>query len=143
MSTTDTPATPSPAKRLPLWRRWPKLIAMLVVLVLLVGGYLTYFYIGSRSMLQGALAQADQNDPGWRLPELEANRLAVKDEENSAMVLMAAKPLLPPHWPIWSDKTLPENKNRSSEELQAVEKLVDQPDPPVQLSAGELQLLRE
>src|SRR5581483_4509861 len=50
---------------------------------------------------------------------------------------------MPSQWPVWQDKSFPENKNRSEQEVLALQKVFANPDPPVQLRDNELQLLRE
>jgi len=143
MSKIDTPATPSQAARPSLWKRRPYLISFLVLLILAVTSGLIYYSVTSRTRLEEAFTEADTMDPGWRLQEIEAKRLAVPDNQNSALVLMAAKQLMPSQWPVWQDKSFPENKNRREEEVLALQKVFANPDPPVQLRDNELQLLRE
>jgi hypothetical protein len=47
---------------------------------------------------QKAAAEADRLDPGWRFEDLEGGRAEVPDEENAALVVLAAAKLLPRSW---------------------------------------------
>jgi hypothetical protein len=63
-----------------------------------------YYLVGSqaRSRLALALAELDETDPGWRMEEIENARLGPPDSENSALVVLAARKLVP--------RGLPDNK---------------------------------
>jgi hypothetical protein len=143
MSKTDIPAAAVGTPRAPLWRRRPKLIGSLLVLGVGLTAFFIYYSTDSRAKLEEAFAEADQSDPGWRLPELQASRRAVPDKENSALVLMSAHALMPPRWPVWQDKSFPENSARSEAEIQAFQKAFSNAEPAFQLSDGELKLLQE
>jgi hypothetical protein len=96
MSTTGV-VTPAPSAR-SRWRRlrW----VLLAALALLAGGAGLYAYLaysGERE-LQDAIAEADRLDPGWRFDEMEAARAIVPDAENSALVVLAARALMPAKW---------------------------------------------
>jgi hypothetical protein len=45
------------------------------------------------------LAQLDQDEPGWRLEDIEAARAVISEVENSARCVVAARKLLPKDWP--------------------------------------------
>src|SRR5262249_46996336 len=48
--------------------------------------------------LDNMIAELDQNDPRWQLDDLEADRLPVPLDKNSAMTVDAAETLLPMKW---------------------------------------------
>src|SRR5207245_2900027 len=93
--------------------------------------------------LQRAIAEADQLDPGWRTLELEAKRVVVPDEQNSALVIAAAKKLLPAKWPMWDSPYAPENKGRDPEETLALKQGLWTLEPPVQLTDQQIAALRQ
>src|SRR4051794_14406354 len=47
-----------------------------------------------RSVLRAAIAEADANDPYWRLAQIEEHRELIPDEENAALQLNAARRLI-------------------------------------------------
>jgi hypothetical protein len=128
----------APARR-PRWKR-RLLLGGLVVLALSIALPYAYFAIAWDYQLRDALAEADRLEPeGWHLRDVEVGRPAVADDQNSALVLMNAKPLLPRKWPFWDftdDQTLP------SEEREALQKSFDEFDPSVQLDARQIKALR-
>jgi hypothetical protein len=81
-------------------RLWPWLIGVPVVLVLVAA-----FVVGRAAggavdqRLARATAEADRDDPFWRLNDLLAHRRPVPDEENSAHVVDEALAYLPKGWP--------------------------------------------
>jgi hypothetical protein len=85
-------------RRFILWVLFP-LILLGVVYVLL----LTHF---ADSDLRELQAEADRLDPGWRLEELEAKRAVVPDDQNAALVILAAAKLLPQPWPPVPDPAI-------------------------------------
>src|SRR5438445_5197506 len=87
----------------PKWRK-RLVISSLIIVPLCLAMPFVYFAFSSDRELRRALAEADQLDPGWRIPELEKKRLAVADAENGGLVLIAAKPLMPPNWPNWENR---------------------------------------
>ena len=52
-----------------------------------------------RTRLQETFAQLDRTDPGWRLPDVEAARAVIPDDENSALLVTDVGRRLP-----WSPK---------------------------------------
>src|SRR5262249_3672396 len=85
---------PPPKQR----RRRRALAGVLAVLLLLAGAclYLYHLDLAERD-LQAARAEVDRKEPGgWRLQEREAQRAAVPDEQNAALVVLAAKRRMPP-----------------------------------------------
>ncbi|HJT77076.1 MAG TPA: hypothetical protein VJ739_07710, partial [Gemmataceae bacterium] len=90
----DSPPEPTPRKR----RRWGCLaLGLLVPAVLLVGGYV-FLRVRANQELREAVAEADRLDPGWRLEDVEAARLQLPDQENSALQVTAVAALVPPGW---------------------------------------------
>jgi hypothetical protein len=83
--------------RIPRRLRWALLIGGAIAATLVA----LYAYIEYRDAkeLQDAIAAADRLDPGWRFEDLEAARAAVPDAENGAIVVLAARALLPAQWP--------------------------------------------
>jgi hypothetical protein len=45
------------------------------------------------------IAETDKEDPSWRLEDLEAARALIRDDQNGALCVLAAKKLLPEKWP--------------------------------------------
>jgi hypothetical protein len=84
----------APARK---WRRWRTLLFLAGVPVLACIGIVLWVLLAEPD-LQRAVAEADRLDPGWRLEELEAARETVADEENSALMVLAASRLLPNNW---------------------------------------------
>jgi hypothetical protein len=77
------------------WKTWRRiLIAAGLGLAAAYGIYLYFFLVHSGS--REAIAEADRLDPGWRLEELEQKREPIPDEENGALVVLAAARL----WPV-------------------------------------------
>src|SRR5262245_16707655 len=71
-------------------------VAGLALLMLLAGAVSRH---RARSGLARAIAETDENYPGWRLADLEGARLPVPDAENGALCVLAAAELLPDSWP--------------------------------------------
>jgi hypothetical protein len=96
------PNAPRPSRRgrspgIGRWlRRAVKLFLALVALVLVAS--LAYRFYGEKR-LADAVAETDRLDPNWRWDELEAQRTAIPEGENSANIVTAAAGHLPEHWP--------------------------------------------
>ncbi len=90
----STPPTPKKRSRI---RRW--LRAAFVVIVILLLGFSYVFGIGVAEAIKIGLAQgtadADRDDPYWRIDDLLAHRVPVPDAENSTPVVLKAAALLP------------------------------------------------
>jgi hypothetical protein len=71
----------------PRFRRWRRLLVAAVACVglaaLMLLGVLYYRSYVTEVALREAIAEADRLDPGWRLAELDAKRIAVPFEQNS------------------------------------------------------------
>ncbi len=93
-----TRPAPLPARR----RRWRKPVLIGLGMFLLVGGTALgiWLYLTGEAdaRLREAIAEADRLDPGWRLEELEARRATVRDEENSAPLIMRIAKQMPQDW---------------------------------------------
>src|SRR5437660_10652870 len=75
------------------------LTGLAILLALGLGGTSLYFAYVTDRQLAEAIAQADQADPGWRMLELEAKRMIMPDEQNSAVDLANARAQMPQRWP--------------------------------------------
>jgi hypothetical protein len=98
----NQPDTANMAAAPPIRRSRMRLLlyAGLVLLALCVvrGGYV-YFYAAPERRLQEAIAETDRLEPsGWRLSELEARRAVLPDGQNSALHVLAVKPMIPDRW---------------------------------------------
>jgi hypothetical protein len=69
-----------------------------IFVVLLIALGIGQYYLHSshaRDRMVRNMAALDESDPGWRLDELERARPTLPDAENSALVVLSAKKLLP------------------------------------------------
>jgi hypothetical protein len=119
------------------------LIALIVLTVGLLAASFYFLVYWQDIQLQRALAETDQRDPGWRLLELEANRAVVPEEQNSAVILVAANKLLPATWPAWDKPYAPENKGRDPKASTALKESLWKLAPPAQLNEQQSTALRE
>lgn len=79
----------------PRWSRHLRnAVLLLLPLALLLAWYGYLLHAVDRD-LQDAIAEADRLDPQWRLEEIEANRLKIPDDQNSALQVMKVRSLLP------------------------------------------------
>ena len=93
-SQTAALSAPPPRRR---WRR-RLLVALICLLALLsvpTAGYLFILWYGNRD-LQAAIEETDRGDPRWRLDDVLADREAIPDDKNSALVVMKVDTLLRP-----------------------------------------------
>jgi hypothetical protein len=83
------------------WRRFVVLTLLIVLLLigLFLGGSYWIVTASADHNLRDALERADQLDPGWRWEELEAKRVLIPDEQNSALCVLAVRRLMPRTWP--------------------------------------------
>jgi len=115
----------------PSWKTWRK--------ILVAGGlglavaYGVYFAHWMTSADEG-IAEADRLDPGWQLEELERKREVIPDEDNGALVVLAAAKL----WPA-QRSTEPEDFWAEDGMEQSI---VDLP-PEVQLNAKQRESLKK
>jgi hypothetical protein len=137
--------------------KWGKrlLIAGLGIVLLCLAVPLVYFIVSTDQELQQAIAEANGLDPGWQIPELEQKRAVIPDDQNSGLVLMAAKnavgdpssfpgkAALPPNWPFWDHPQASEKGTRSEEEVQKLQESFADLEPCVQLDERQTRALRE
>jgi hypothetical protein len=114
-----------------LWLRLLLIVigALLVCLAIPVGLELYQRHQAQRE-LDEVVTSLDQADPRWRLEHVEADRIQVAPEKNSAVTIAAAASLLPAEWkPETYDEVLnvrlpveftEEQADRLTKELQAV-----------------------
>ena len=95
MNDLETPKTAFSLRRRLLW------IASAMALAFLIVTLAVYTHGESRSAsdLEAVLAKLDETDPGWRLEEIEAARIRLKDRDNSAVLCCELAKLLGPNWP--------------------------------------------
>lgn len=86
-----------------LRHRWPRrlLLGGLIFAAVCLAIPIFYFILSTDRALREAAAEADRLDPGWRTTELEAKREIIPDGDNSALLLLEAKRLMPMNWPFW------------------------------------------
>ncbi len=87
----DEPAIVSPRR----WR-WVVLAAFLLAGALI--GRAVYNYSRRSPELEQVVAELEASDPRWRLRDIEDDREAVPESENSARVVTSVARLLPPTW---------------------------------------------
>src|SRR5262245_48724691 len=92
------PALPPPYR--PRRRRlWLRVLLIFLLLVLLTVGIGLGVLFWNRQLadedLAAAVAETDLVDPAWRLADIERARAALKDDQNAAVPLRAAFPLVP------------------------------------------------
>lgn len=99
---TETPRphvpTPSPTPVSPRRRGWRRRlmvagICLLALLAVPVIGYFVLSWHGERSM-QAVIEETDRLDPRWRINDVLADRAAIPDDENSALVALKVDKLL-------------------------------------------------
>jgi hypothetical protein len=93
-------------------------------------------------LLQEAMAEADRLDPHWRLEDLEAQRAAVPDQQNSALVVIAAKKRLPRSWPFWDYPRTADEAAGAEQERRALQESFENLEPPAQLHERQITALR-
>src|SRR5437899_11858948 len=100
------------------FQRWKRLVlGSLILIPLCLAVFFICWSFSGDQKLREAIAEADWLDPNWRIPELERRRALIPDEENSALVLMAAQRLMPSNWPFWLYSHAPDNHMRPKAEL--------------------------
>jgi hypothetical protein len=123
--------TPFLQLRLSRWRK-RLLLGSLIGVPLCLTTVIIYVIGLPDRELQEAIAEAERLDPGWRMTELQAKRAVIPDEQNSALVVMAAQTLLPTKWQYLDFALGAENRNA----LWSIEQ-------PVQLQDRQTKALRE
>jgi hypothetical protein len=83
--------------------RWGRLVIGGIALLgaVAVGWWLWLRYERSQEekRVRDAVAEVDRVDPLWRLEEIEAHRIQLPDERNSAVQVLKVKAMLPSPWP--------------------------------------------
>ncbi|HZZ82704.1 MAG TPA: hypothetical protein VFE62_29670 [Gemmataceae bacterium] len=89
MSTTPVMAPPLTTPK-PRKRRWLRvLLALLALAILMPLGVIGYWIIGMPGAWTQAEEEAAQEDPRWRLQDMQADRPVIADADNSALKMMA------------------------------------------------------
>jgi hypothetical protein len=78
--------------------RWGCLVGCVATLGLLSLGAFLYLTDRGERALRDAVAEADAQDPDWRLADLEAKRVRPPDKDNAALQALAARRLMPQGW---------------------------------------------
>jgi hypothetical protein len=125
----STPQTPVRTRAAPSRRRWLVRTLLLLAPVLLVTGLYLYLYLSAEWAYQEAVAEVDRLEPdGWQLPDLEARRATLPEDQNAALPVLAAARLTPGWW---------------ASSQQFVHRFIDEhPPPEVQLNEQQTALLR-
>lgn len=93
------------------WRRHPVLkwliVSAIPLLLIPPLKFLIVDYHFAYRDLQNAIAEVDQAEAGWRLPDIEAARRAVDADKNSALVVGRAFEKLPTKW-TWKSADRPD-----------------------------------
>lgn len=89
----DSPTTP------PSGRGGLKVLGLVVLILLLAGGFVLYRQRHTVDRLRLAVEELDRTDPGWRMEEIEASRREVPDTENGALIVGEVARRLPKGWP--------------------------------------------
>jgi hypothetical protein len=84
-----------------LWRRLLSIGGVFMVVMIVLGAS-RWMYERHRSAarVDQMIAALDESDPGWKIEDLEASRIAPPEAENSARVILAVKKLLPSNWSL-------------------------------------------
>jgi hypothetical protein len=109
---------------------WPWLVGVPAMVVLVFAlGFGAYLGRTVDDRLSAAIADADRDDPSWRLDDLMAAREPVPDEENSAFVAAEVVALLPERWPASAPSPAPGAPNPPETPLMAaIEEVSKTPD---------------
>jgi hypothetical protein len=137
-------ALPVPVDQPPRSRRRRYfIIGLLLLLGLGLALPSLYCFFVADTDLREALAEADRMDPdGWRLLDLEAQRTAYPDDQNSGLLLIRLYPQIPPSWPYWDNPGRTSNDGRNSDEVLQLQQSFSDLTPPEQLKAEQLAALR-
>ncbi len=89
---TDHESEPTQKRRLSIWKRLSLLVGALV-LALTALTVVEHYWQGANAKFRLArlMSELDESDPGWRLEEIEAVRIAPPNEENSALIVRSAR----------------------------------------------------
>jgi hypothetical protein len=109
-------------RRLLLWGACLAALAALAVV-----GFHLYNRFTANRKLEQAVADADRDDPGWRVEEIEARRSKVAPAENAATPLLQAARLIPRAWSKdlpFSVEDLPPTTALNADETEQLRKLI-------------------
>ncbi len=126
-------------------RSWGKyrIVGGLILAFLTVSlGGIIYGDRASLAELRQAIAEADRLDPNWRLEDLEAHRVVIPDEENSALQVLSASRLLPNNWETWPVPEAGDDENAAELVRRVVQESLDDLPSPVLLNEQQIQSLR-
>ncbi|MFL5339522.1 MAG: hypothetical protein ACJ8F7_05075 [Gemmataceae bacterium] len=72
-----------------------------ILLLLVAGGFALYHYQRNldEQRLREAIALLDTRETAWRLEDIEAGRVVLADDQNSAVQILKIKKMLPASWP--------------------------------------------
>jgi hypothetical protein len=79
-------------------RRRPRWLLALPLVVFAVPAYHFVAGYAADRELAAAVAQADSDDPDWRVEQIRVKRSTYAPEDNAAETVLAAQHLLPPDW---------------------------------------------
>ena len=98
-------------------RAWVRTLAIGIASLLLVAlaSYGIRAYV-VRTRLQRVLAQLDQEEPGWRLEDVEASRATVPDAQNSALTIIDLGKNLPKSPNRWIEPDLDDQLQKTEPE---------------------------
>jgi hypothetical protein len=126
----------------PRRRRWPYVVGVLLVPVVVGLALYLYFSAVSDRDLKAVIAETDETDPHWRLADVEADRAVVPDAQNSGVVAMAAKQLLPKNWPAWDRPSQDPDTPEAQAQRQALSDSFGDLEPQQQLNKDQIEALR-
>ena len=110
-------------------RRWFLWLIGMPALVLLLTAAIVGVSLSRQvdSRLAKAIAEADRDDPRWRIDDILSHRAKVPDSENSALVVACVIEQMPPQWPSapWSPPGRPRLPDPPS--LKVYEQVLAQP----------------
>jgi hypothetical protein len=93
----EHPQTTSPEGR-GSGRRWLLIMTLVGLPILLLVVIYAYVAHLAELNLKEALAEADAEDPNWRLADLEASRAVYPENENAALQVLTVKRMIPGGW---------------------------------------------
>jgi hypothetical protein len=128
---------------MPHIRKRHLVIAALVLLALCLGGSFVYFSLLSEQQLRDVLDETERLDPGWTIRELQAKRIVVPEEQNSAEDLINGRALVPQKWPFWEMSRADSTLGLSQDELDKLRDSFENLEPPHQLDESQINALRK
>jgi hypothetical protein len=72
--------------------------ALALLAVIAAFGHFFYHRYRANAALEAAIADADRQDPDWRLEQIEAKRAKVPPADNAAIAVLKARAMLPKDW---------------------------------------------